>query len=457
MDRLLEYYSNKETSFRYDGTEVSLFLSQALFSSFEIDRGSRLLLEVLAKDTDFTKTDTVLDLGCGVGTLGISLKKRHPHLELTFQDRDALATAFTEINWRHNGLHRTENFANPAILGGLAFQGLKGRSFDLIISNIPAKVGKSVLSDIYREMCTHLSPEGQVLIVVVEAITSYTLTALRESGMDIHTVKPSKGHTVVGFSPGNSSDSPGPPELSGETLVLQAYFRDHILCEVGGRQYGLDTVWGSAGFDTPPYTALLAARLRERIGSFKRGLIWNPGQGHIAKMVLPEWSEEPVEDSTAEPPAKTAIAVMTSAAPMVLDLAGRDSLDLLTCRHNLPTHSVPGTAGQAPGLESKIFHCADPGELKGRVKPGYDLFIAVLENLAGVPSTISVQAAAEELVEEGGIFAVLGKSAHVKAFEGRMPGFSGFGAKKHHGYRTLFFRKNFKPGFDEAAGKKTNN
>lgn len=433
MNRLLEHYSNKEISFRYDGTEVSLFLSQALFSSFEIDRGSKLLLEFLAKDVDFTKVSTVFDLGCGVGTLGISLKKRHPHLELTFQDRDALATAFTEINWQHNGLPRVGGSGNPEILGGLAFQGLKEKRFDLIVSNIPAKAGEPVLSDIYRKMCTHLSSEGQVLIVVVEAITDFTLSSLRESGMDIHRVKPSKGHTVIRFSSGKCPDRSGPPGLSELPFVPRVYFRDHILCEINGRQYELDTVWGSAGFDTPPYTALLAARFRDRLGNFRRGLIWNPGQGHIAKVILPERTEPPEVD----PP--------VTDQPVALDLAGRDSLDLQTCRHNLLLHTV--STRKVPGLESKLFHCADPGELKKKAESGYDLFIVVLENLAGVPSPISTWTAARELLAGGGMFAVLGKSAHVKAFEGRTQDFSVLGTKKHHGYRSLFFQKRLQPRF----------
>ena len=125
--------------------ELRLALSQSLFSSFDVDVGTRLLLKTIAKEVDLQAVQSALDVGCGVGTLGLAVKKAAPHIALTVQDRDALAVAFTQMNARRNKI------GGVTAVAGLAFQYISG-SFDLILSNLPGKAGEPVLRHMLAQM-----------------------------------------------------------------------------------------------------------------------------------------------------------------------------------------------------------------------------------------------------------------------------------------------------------------
>ncbi len=138
---LIKQYSNKEVPFRFNGVNLSFFLSQRLFSSYTIDAGTKLLLKTAAKGIDFSGIKTAADIGCGVGVIGLSLKKKYPDIDILLQDRDALAIAFSKANESLNSMEGILYSNN------LALRDLEIRSLDLILSNIPAKAGTPVLED----------------------------------------------------------------------------------------------------------------------------------------------------------------------------------------------------------------------------------------------------------------------------------------------------------------------
>ena len=84
--------------FQFMGKKLSFYLSLGLFSSFGVDSGTRLLMKTIAKQNIIPKNGTILDSGCGTGTIALSIKKRFPELDVTATDRDALAIRFTGMN-----------------------------------------------------------------------------------------------------------------------------------------------------------------------------------------------------------------------------------------------------------------------------------------------------------------------------------------------------------------------
>ncbi|MEN6477502.1 MAG: methyltransferase, partial [Rectinema sp.] len=87
----LSPYVNKTVEFAFMGARLRLELSHALFSSFDVDSGTRLLLKAVARDPVLAGARRVLDAGCGTGVIGLAVAKAFPDTEVTLRDRDMLA------------------------------------------------------------------------------------------------------------------------------------------------------------------------------------------------------------------------------------------------------------------------------------------------------------------------------------------------------------------------------
>jgi len=408
LHRLQSDYSNKEISFRFKEREISLFLSQALFSSYDIDRGSRLLLTSLSKKLNFQNIHTVLDIGCGVGTLGLALKSRYTDLHISMQDRDALAVTFSRLNAERNGLEDIH------FHGGLAFHELPRKSFDLIVSNIPAKVGMKVLRFFFTSMVDFLSSRGTAAVVVVNRISDLSRDLIEEAGGTITLTQHFAGHTVMHF---NRAIPPTGP--SSEPVLqpdkLEPYFRSTCSFQVSDFFYSLDTVWGEADFDNPPFTARLVVKILRSLPVEGALLFWNPGQGHIPVLTLYHARESGRKIDR-------------------IYCAGRNALALEICRHNLIHYA------EYRG-EIKLLHLPDTLALKSHEERSIQFCIVECEHLAGVPIPDGVFEGAEKILEPGGILIITGKSAHFSHFDTRNRPFSRIAEKKHKGYKVVSLKR----------------
>src|SRR3989344_7693075 len=74
--------------------EIELYTASGLFSAKRLDNGSGLLInKCLIKEKD-----KVLDLGCGYGIVGISIKLAFPKIDLTLSDINERAISLTNKN-----------------------------------------------------------------------------------------------------------------------------------------------------------------------------------------------------------------------------------------------------------------------------------------------------------------------------------------------------------------------
>jgi hypothetical protein len=249
-------YITKEVTFKFRGRIYEFALSHGLFSSADIDRGSRFLLRVLSKMIDdgifpeglgclgslspkspirATETLSVLDAGCGCGVLGIcagvaladlargksggeaadadagAIAGAQPAVMVRAQDRDELARLFTEYNSRRNGLAAPARESSPSATLAAAssatltahaealLAGPAGVAWDLILSNIPAKAGQPVLEDFIARSARMLKSRGLVLVVVVNPLASWFGSSITALGFTLLHEEAGKGHTVFAY------------------------------------------------------------------------------------------------------------------------------------------------------------------------------------------------------------------------------------------------------------------
>lgn len=106
-----------------------------MFSTFDIDHGTDILLRSIISNN----LKSILDLGCGYGALGIILAKVNPQAAVILVDRDLLAIRYAKYNFVKN------NVSNVSAMGSLGMESIKDKMFDLIVSNIPAKLGDEAI------------------------------------------------------------------------------------------------------------------------------------------------------------------------------------------------------------------------------------------------------------------------------------------------------------------------
>ncbi len=124
-----------------------------VFSSDGLDPGTRLLIDTV----DVRAHQTVLDLGCGFGAIGIAAAGRARKVLLL--DSDLLAVQCARRNVARNGL----TSARTALSDG--FEAASGASFDLILCNAPTHQGVATARQFAEGAARHLVPGGRFIVV----------------------------------------------------------------------------------------------------------------------------------------------------------------------------------------------------------------------------------------------------------------------------------------------------
>ena len=134
--------------------EKMTFLSDAgVFSKKMVDFGSQLLLKCL----EVNQGETVLDVGCGYGPLGLSLAKAYG-VQATMVDINNRALDLARQNAERNKVAAT-------IFQSNIYEQVEGY-FDHVISNPPIRAGKQVVHEIIEKSKDFLGIGGDLTIVI---------------------------------------------------------------------------------------------------------------------------------------------------------------------------------------------------------------------------------------------------------------------------------------------------
>ena len=135
------------------GEKMTFLTDAGVFSKKMVDFGSQLLLKCL----EVNEGETVLDVGCGYGPLGLSLAKAY-----------GVQATMVDINNRALNLARQNaerNKVEVAIFQSNIYEQVEGK-FDHVISNPPIRAGKQVVHEIIEKSKDFLEDDGDLTIVI---------------------------------------------------------------------------------------------------------------------------------------------------------------------------------------------------------------------------------------------------------------------------------------------------
>lgn len=175
------------------GHEVSVQVSNGVFSSSKLDLGTAVLLKHAPQPPE---NGRFFDIGCGWGAISLALGFESPNAQIYAVDVNERALDLTDINAKNAGLNNIHTYL---VEDALKEDALK--DIDLIWSNPPIRVGKDVLHNILITWLPLLKVGGAAYLVVQKNLGSDSLiTWLSKTlGEDFSVEKyaSSKGYRII--------------------------------------------------------------------------------------------------------------------------------------------------------------------------------------------------------------------------------------------------------------------
>ena len=140
---------------------------RGVFSPDGIDTGTGLLIEGMTVHTG----ETVLDLGCGYGPIGIAAAPLAAPGRVYLTEVNRRAAELARENIRLNGIENAE----VRVGDGLA--PVADVRFDVILTNPPIRAGYAVVFPLLEDAVEHLNPGGRLYLVARVRQGAKTLAA----------------------------------------------------------------------------------------------------------------------------------------------------------------------------------------------------------------------------------------------------------------------------------------
>ncbi|MCP5142139.1 MAG: methyltransferase [Gammaproteobacteria bacterium] len=184
---LAELRADRHIDATLRGQRFDFLTTWGLFSPKEIDEGTRLLLDHMDVNAD----DDCLDLGCGYGPIGLTLARLAPQGHTLMIDNNFVAVEYANRNVAHNRI------ANAEAVPSHGFRDIPNRRFDLIASNLPAKVGKEMWYLYLYDALASLNSGGRIYLVTINGLRDFVKRAFNEVFGNYDKVKQGKTYTVA--------------------------------------------------------------------------------------------------------------------------------------------------------------------------------------------------------------------------------------------------------------------
>ncbi|MDD6712068.1 MAG: class I SAM-dependent methyltransferase [Sharpea porci] len=174
-------------TYDFQGQHLTYTTDHGVFSRQRLDYGSRVLMDAI----DIGNAKSMLDAGCGYGTMGIALKSVHEDLQVLMTDVNKRAITLAKENIKCNNLEGID------VIESDVYENVHDR-YDLVISNPPIRAGKKVVSAIISGSYDHLNEGGRLVIVIQKKQGAPSAKKLMEEIFGNATViKKDKGYYIL--------------------------------------------------------------------------------------------------------------------------------------------------------------------------------------------------------------------------------------------------------------------
>lgn len=177
----------RSISYTYKGKDIKLLSNSGVFSKNRVDFGSNVLLQSLPLLND---CKTLLDVGCGIGVLGIAVLKAYPHISGELIDVNERCVNLSKKNIESNKVNGVSYISN--------LYDQVQKKFDIILSNPPIRAGKGVVFGVVDGAKEHLNSLGRIYVVIQKKQGSLSLMRhLEEVFGNVETITKDKGYYVL--------------------------------------------------------------------------------------------------------------------------------------------------------------------------------------------------------------------------------------------------------------------
>ncbi len=183
-DQVVKYYYIDVV---IDRLRFELKTANNVFSYHRLDEGSRILIETIK---ELNLKETILDLGCGYGVIGIALKLTNKNYNVTCSDINPICCELTSTNIDTLKL-------NIDVIESDGFINID-KTFDTIVFNPPIAIGKERIYAIYKDALNHLNENGCMYLVIRKnkgALSHMSYLSTISNKVDI--IQKKKGYHVL--------------------------------------------------------------------------------------------------------------------------------------------------------------------------------------------------------------------------------------------------------------------
>ena len=158
-----------------------------VFSKNRIDYASLFLVKTFLS-LNKRKIESILDIGCGYGFIGITLSKiLNKHVDM--YDINKRAVHLCKMNIEENGVSANAEVSN-------VYENVT-KKYDLIITNPPIRAGKKILLDFLKGGLEYLNKEGELWFVISKDQGAKSIKKELENICTCEKISQSKGFWVI--------------------------------------------------------------------------------------------------------------------------------------------------------------------------------------------------------------------------------------------------------------------